>query len=360
MPVRPNLTAGPGLDAALPLLSVVMPVRNEGAFITRSLGSVVSQSYPADRVEIIVADGMSTDDTRPLVQEWARRDPRISLIDNPGRIVSTGINRAIAVARGTIIVRIDGHCEIAPDYLERCVHHLSMESSTIVGGIVTTIGQTPTAKAIALAMSSSFGVGNSAFRTGQLGAYIDTVAFPAYPRDILERAGPFDEELVRNQDDEYSYRLRKMGVRIKLAADIQSQYYSRTSLRRLCRQYFQYGYWKVRVMQKHARQMRPRQFAPPAFVAALLASAVVAPFQPWWALAFLTAVGGLYGAANLVAAVLTARHGAWEALPYLPAAFACLHVSYGAGFLLGLAKFWNRWGDVSSLPQTTVRPQILP
>lgn len=360
MSERPSVDAPPLSGAAPPFLSVVMPIRNEGGFIARSLGCVLEQTYPEDRFEVIVADGMSTDDTRAVVADLARRDPRIVLIDNPGRIVSTGINQAIAAAKGDIVVRIDGHCEIARDYLERCVHHLSMEPSTVVGGIVTTIGQTPTAKAIALAMSSPFGVGNSAFRTGQLDAYIDTVAFPAYPRRLLERAGPFDEELVRNQDDEYSYRLRKLGVRIKLAADITSTYYSRSSLWRLCKQYFQYGYWKVRVMQKHSRQMRPRQFAPPAFVASLALLLVLLPFFPVTALLLLTAVAGTYLVANVVASVATARHGEWEALPYLPAAFACLHVSYGAGFLVGLGRFWNRWRDGSTGARPTVRTQGLP
>lgn len=360
MSERPSVAAPILSGERPPFLSVVMPIRNEGGFIARSLGCVLEQTYPGDRFEVIVADGMSTDDTRSVVATLARRDPRIILIDNPGRIVSTGINRAIAAAKGDIVVRIDGHCEIARDYLERCVHHLSIEPSTVVGGIVTTVGQTPTARAIALAMSSPFGVGNSAFRTGQLDAYIDTVAFPAYPRRLLERAGPFDEELVRNQDDEYSYRLRKLGVRIKLAPDITSTYYSRSSLWRLCKQYFQYGYWKVRVMQKHSRQMRPRQFAPPAFVATLALLLVLLPLFPLPALVLLTAVAGTYLVANAVASVLTARGGGWEALPYLPAAFACLHVSYGAGFLVGLAKFWNRWREASTGAQSTMRPQGLP
>lgn len=355
----PELPNSPPPTTAAPFLSVVMPIRNEGAFIARSLGSVMTQTYPADRYEVIVADGMSTDDTRDVVRAWAARNSRIVLVDNPGRIVSTGINRAIAVARGEIVVRIDGHCEIAPTYLERCVHHVSREPGIVVGGIVTTVGQTPTAKAIALAMSSPFGVGNSAFRTGQLDAYIDTVAFPAYPRELLDRAGPFDEELVRNQDDEYSYRLRKMGVRIKLAGDITSTYYSRSSLSRMCRQYFQYGYWKVRVMQKHSRQMRPRQFAPPAFVVSLVLLVVLLPFAPTLALSLLGLVGGLYLMATLAASLATARGGGWEALPYLPPAFAGLHLSYGAGFLVGLFKFWNRWGDASSMPAASVRSQPL-
>jgi hypothetical protein len=178
---------------------------------------------------------------------------------------------------------------------------------------------------------------------------VDTIAFPAYTRDIVKRVGLFDEELVRNQDDDYNYRLRKIGAKVLLAADVRSRYYSRSSLRSLWRQYFQYGYWKVRVMQKHPLQMRPRQFVPPLFVAALLLSLAAAPFSfifgAWFALPCgLTA--GSYALANLLAsASITARRRYWSLFLLLPIAFAILHVSFGLGFLVGLLKFRNRWGD---------------
>jgi hypothetical protein len=153
--------------------------------------------------------------------------------------------------------------------------------------------------------------------------------------------------LVRNQDDEYNYRLRGLGVRLLLAADVRSRYFSRASLGRLWRQYFEYGYWKVRVLQKHPRQMRPRQFAPPALALALTGGAILAiawpPVQGVW-LAAATA----YLLANLLASVWAAAHRGWKYVGLLPLIFACLHFGFGFGFLTGCFAFWNRWGDTSS------------
>jgi hypothetical protein len=239
---------------------------------------------------------------------------------------------------------VDGHCEIAPDYVRRCVEHLQNEGVDGVGGPCETLGVTYVAQVVAAAMSTPFGVGNSAFRTMPRKTMLtDTIAFPAYTRAALDKAGPFDEELVRNQDDEYNYRLRKLGARLLLACDVRSRYYSRNSLRSLWRQYFQYGYFKVRVLQKHALQMRVRQFVPPVFVIALLLALGAAPFTPLgrYALALVT---GLYLVANLGASVWTARMKGLRLFPLLPLAFATLHLSYGLGFLSGLVKFWNRWG----------------
>jgi GT2 family glycosyltransferase len=276
--------------------------------------------------------------------------PRVHLIDNARRIAPTALNAAIARARGEIIVRVDGHCEIERDYVRRCVDHLRNEGVDGVGGPLQTIGESFVARGIAVAMSSTFGVGDSAFRTvSNKTMLVDTIAFPAYTRDIVERVGLFDEELVRNQDDDYNYRLRKIGAKVLLASDVRSRYYSRSSLRSLWRQYFQYGYWKVRVMQKHPRQMRPRQFVPPLFVAALLLSLAAAPlsfiFGAWFAWLFVLAPGS-YALVNLAVSVLiTVKRRDWPLFWLLPIAFAILHVSFGLGFLVGLLKFRNRWGD---------------
>ena len=327
-----------------PLVSVIMPVRNEAAYIERSLGAVLAQEYPADRLEILVVDGMSGDGTREAVLAHAAADPRIRLLDNPAGIVPPGLNIGIGRARGEIIVRVDGHCEIAPDYVRRCVEHLlaGHDGAPVeaVGGPIETIGETAEAEAIALAMSSWFGVGGSAFRTiKDRPLLVETVAFPAYRRATLQRLGPFDEELVRNQDDEYNYRLLKSGGRILLSPDIRSRYYSRGSLRSLWRQYYQYGYWKVRVMQKHPRQMRSRQFVPPAFVAGLAGSAALGMvFRPFRAL--LGVVLTLYLAANVVASLSLGR----EHAPRLLVIHPILHLSYGLGFLVGLVHFAGRFG----------------
>ncbi len=340
----------PATDDAgdLPLLSAILPIRNEARYITRSLNAVLAQDYPSDRIEIIVVDGMSDDGSREIVWSIQALNPNVQLIDNPRLIVPTGMNAAMARARGEIFVRIDGHCEIERDYFRRCVEHLQNDGVDGVGGPVETVGETELAGIIAAAMSSRFGVGDSAFRTVKDRTMLaDTVAFPAYTRSIVERVGPYDEELVRNQDDDYNYRLRKIGAKVLLAVDVRSRYYSRDTIRSLWRQYFQYGYWKVRVMQKHPRQMQPRQFVPFLFVAALLLSLLATPFSAIGAWAF-GLTGGSYIITNLATSFLVARQQNMPLSWPLPVIFSTLHVSYGLGFLIGLVKFWNRWGDTEN------------
>ena len=198
-------------------------------------------------------------------------------------------------------------------------------------------------------MSSRFGVGDSAFRMGvKEPRFADTVPFPAYPKATLAAAGPYDEELIRNQDDEYNYRIRGSGGQLLLDPRLRSRYYSRGSLGRLFRQYRQYGLWKVRVLQKHPRQMSVRQFAPSALIVALIGGVLLALVMPGlWPVPLL--IGGSYVAANLLASVGVALDRGIRLLPALPAAFAALHFGYGLGFLFGLFRFWNRWGDRSSL-----------
>jgi len=337
----------------LPLVSILMPVRNERDFIERSLGAVLAQDYPSDRVEILVVDGMSTDGTRQYIETVAadRPDLSIRLLDNPQKIVATALNIGTREARGEILLRIDGHCEIEGNHVQRCVELLSdsRQAPAGVGGPVESVSSTVAGAAIAAAMSSRFGVGGSAFRVGVTEPRLaDTIPFPAYPKATLVAAGPYDEELIRNQDDEYNYRIRGYGGQLLLDPDLRSRYYSRTSLGRLWRQYRQYGFWKVRVLQKHPRQMSARQFAPAALIAALLGGGVLALFvPPLWPVPLL--IGGLYLAANLLASVGVALDQGVRLLPALPAAFAALHFGYGLGFLFGLFRFWNRWGDRSTL-----------
>jgi glycosyltransferase involved in cell wall biosynthesis len=338
-------TPRPDADAGLPLVSVIMPIRNEAGFITRSLGAVQTQDYPRERIEILVVDGASTDATRAIVLEASRTDPRVRLFDNPAGIVATGMNRALPEARGDVVVRVDGHCEIAPDYVRRCAAHLAGGDAEGVGGSLETVGEGSVARAIAVAMSSPFGVGNSAFRTRQGETrLVDTVPFPAYRRETLQRAGPYDEELVRNQDDEYNFRIRRLGGRILLAADVHSRYHSRTSLASLWRQYFQYGYFKVRVMQKHPLQMRARHFVPAVFVSATAALAIGAAVWPP-ARVILAVLLGLYACAGLAAAWRAASGDRRAPLPVVWLCFPILHFAYGSGFLWGLLRFAGRWGD---------------
>lgn len=331
---------------SFPFVTLIMPIRNEGAFIAHSLGSVCAQDYPHERMELLIADGMSTDETRDVITCVTAAYPRISVtvLDNPEMIVPTGMNIALARAKGEIIVRLDGHTIVAPDYVRECVAALERSGASNVGGRMDPVSERTFGQAVAMATSSPFGVGGARFHYSHLEEWVDTVYMGAWPRDVFQRVGFFDEELVRNQDDELNYRLLSQGGKILLSPRIKSLYHNRSTHVALWRQYLQYGYWKVRVMQKHPLQMRPRQFVPPLFVSVLLLSLLTVP---WLAVGrwMFCLVAACYTIANLGASVLTARKGNWRLLPLLPVTFFILHFAYGFGFLMGLARFWNRWRD---------------
>ena len=333
------------MESSTRKITVILPVRNEGNYISAALDAVLAQDFPLDQMEILVADGISTDDTREIISQYQQKHPNIILVDNPGRIVPTGMNIAIRQAQGEVIIRVDGHCVIAPDYVSNCVKHLTEDGVDGVGGPMESIGETPLAETIAVAMSSPFGVGNSAFRTNTgKTKLVDTVPFPAYTREIIQIAGWYDEELVRNQDDEYNYRIRELSGKLLLAEDVRSKYYSRGSFKKLWKQFFQYGFYKIRVLQKHPGQMSARQFIPPLFVLSLLFSLILAIFVSWGWVALLT-ITGVYITANLIASAIPSAKKGWKHFIQLPVAFGIIHVSYGSGFLAGFVKFWNRWKD---------------
>jgi glycosyltransferase involved in cell wall biosynthesis len=329
-----------------PTVTVIMPVRNEAAFIERSLGAVLDQDYPAELMEVLVADGMSDDGTRVAVADLARAHPdhTVEIVDNPGQIVPTGLNAALERSSGQVIVRVDGHCVIAPDYVTQCVTALADSGADSVGGRMDPVGSGAVAEAIALATSSPFGVGDSLFHYAEGEHWVDSVFLGAWPRKVFDRVGMFDPELVRNQDDEFNYRLRSQGGRILLTDRIRSRYYNRSSLRKVFRQYRQYGMWKVRVLQKHPRQMSTRHFVPPAFVVGLVGGAALAPASRVVRRLWLAGVGTWLLAA-LGVSTWIARRAGWRHLPVLPAVFAALHTGYGAGFLAGLVRFRRRWHD---------------
>jgi succinoglycan biosynthesis protein ExoA len=341
--------------ADYPFVSVIMPIRNEARYIGWSLRAVLAQDYPADRMELLIVDGMSDDGTRAAIrqvigsEEQQQAGWRITLYDNPSRAVPAALNIGLRHARGAVIIRVDGHCEIPPDYVRRSVEALYLVGADCAGGPIATVGETIVARGIALAQSSAFGVGGSAFRTGRRQAgYVDTLAFGAYRREVFDRIGGFDEELVRNQDDELNFRLIQSGGTIWLDPAIQSVYYSRASLRGLWRQYYQYGLYKVRVIQKRGGVAAWRHLVPAGFILCLLASLLLALVsgRRGWALA----AAGPYGLANGVASIWAARRG-WPALPLLPFAFLTMHVAYGLGFLAGLWR-WRAALHILCKPDT--------
>lgn len=334
-------------DTSNPFVSVIMPVYNEGNFIRRSLGALVNQTYPQDRMEIILADGMSKDNTRELIKEIASEsNVSVRLIDNTKQIAPAGLNRALGIAKGDVIVRIDGHTIVEADYVSESVEALKRTDAANVGGKMNAVSEGLVGNSITLATSSRFGIGNARFHYSDREEYVDTVYLGAWPRRIFEQYGLFNEELVRNQDDEFNYRIRANGEKILLSPKIKSRYYSRSSFKSLWRQYFQYGYWKVRVLQMHPKQMSPRQFVPAAFVLSLILTFILSLLAPVGIWAFLAVISS-YLIANIAASFLTAKtHLAL--IPMISLSFAILHFSYGFGFLLGVFSFAGHWFKAKS------------
>lgn len=325
-----------------PLVSVILPVYNEGNFILRSLGALLDQTYPKDRMEIILADGMSTDNTRELARQIASGSTiPVSFVENPKKIAPSGLNLALKTAKGQIIVRVDGHTIVEPDYVSECVDALQRTGAANAGGRMNAVSEGFVGQAIAIATSSRFGIGNARFHYADTEEYVDTVYLGAWPKEVFDRYGLFNEELVRNQDDEFNYRLRAGGEKILLSPRIKSIYYNRSSFKSLWRQYFQYGYWKVRVLQMHPRQMSLRQFVPLVFVMTLIVTAILSLITPFGWIIF-AGVILIYLVANLTATIIACKTKA-SLLPMVSLSFTILHLSYGFGFLLGVFSFVGYW-----------------
>jgi len=324
----------------LPMVTVVVPMRNEEGFIGKCLDSLIQQDYPVDRMEVLVVDGRSEDASRAIVLEKSLKHSFIRLLNNPKRITPAALNIGIRNAVGDVIIRLDAHHFAARDFISKNVAYLLKTGADCVGGPICTISQSFIGRAISLAVSCPFGVGDALFRYSQKEQCVDTVANPGYPREVFDRIGFFDEELIGAEDDEFNYRLRAYGGRILLCPQIRTWYNCRDSLRKLWQQYCQYGYMKVRVLQKHPRQMRWRQFAPPTFVVSLLSGLGLSLLGIFWPLAL---IAGSYLMANLVVSLWVAGQSGLRYLAVLPIAFIILHISYGTGFLIGLFRFANRW-----------------
>lgn len=323
-----------------PTFTVIMPIRNEAERIESTLRSVLAQDLDHDRMEVLVVDGRSEDATRDVVRSVAADDSRVRLLDNPEGIVPTAMNRGLAEARGSVIVRVDGHCALPPDYLRRCEALLASTTADCVGGMIESRpgDDGVVARAIALAMASRFGTGAGFRIGGGAPGPVDTLAFGAYRREVFDRIGTFDEELVRNQDDELNLRLTRAGGVIWMDPSLRSQYWTRADLRGLWRQYFQYGVFKVRVAQKHRGVASWRHLVPLSLVLALVASAGVAlATRRRWPLVL---VAGPYVGATMAAAIATGRQDP-PTIAVLPACFACLQLSYGTGWLAGIWR-WRR------------------
>lgn len=317
-----------------PFVSIIVPALNEERRISECISALLRQSYARNLVEILVADGGSADRTRQIVLEASDRDHRVRLLDNPSGKTPSALNIGIGAAMGSVICRMDGHAIPADDYVEKCIAVLRETGAWCVGGRMEKVGSTSVGSAIALASTSRFGVGNSAFHYATTPREVESVFLGCWPREVFERIGRFDPDLVRNQDDELSYRIRQAGGTIWFDPSIQVRYFSRDSLRRVFSQHRQYGRWKIRVFQRHPGAIRWRHMVPGALVGSLGVGLFGPVFAPAGYLAL--AAVGTYAAATAVVVERLRSGNPNVHRADLAGAFAAMHLGYGIGLWQGL------------------------
>jgi succinoglycan biosynthesis protein ExoA len=316
-------------------VTIVMPVRNEEKFIENCLRSILENDYSKEKLEILIVDGNSTDRTKEIIQNISTKFPFIRILDTTARVHGEAMNIGIQQARGDIIIRMDAHTLYASDYITQCVHLLLTTAAANVGGVQFAVGHNFITQSIALATMSRFGAGNAHFRYSKKEQWVDTVYLGAWKKETLEKLGGFNSRWSVNEDYEINYRLREMGGKILLSPKIQCKYYVRSTIYRLMRQYFRYGYGKVRTILKHPKSTKIRQIIPPIFVLAMILSIVFA-FQGYYWGIFLPI---FYILMNLYFSVrITSQHGL-KYLCSLPFIFTLIHFSWGLGFWIGLPKF---------------------
>lgn len=326
-------------------LSIIILLRNEEQFVAKCLDSVLAQVGQRSDVEILCVDGASTDRTADIVREYTRRDPRMKLVPNPRKITPVAMNLGIRQSTGDKIVFLGGHAQYAEDYLATCEEVIERTGADVVGGLMKTmpINNTSIGRAIATATTSSFGVGNAAFRVGASEeCEVDTVAYGCYRRSLFEKFGLFDERLVRNQDIELNTRFRRNGARILFSPKIRLTYFNRATFAGIRQQAYHNGMWNVYTLCLVGGGMRIRHFVPLGFVISLAGLVCLSVIWPVFTLLLAAEMLAYLSAATLAAYKAVAQERLSRLLVVW--AYLNLHISYGVGSLVGLLTAPFRFG----------------
>ncbi|WP_030191444.1 glycosyltransferase family 2 protein [Streptomyces violaceorubidus] len=315
-------------DVRLPAVSVIMPVLNEERHLRGAVRAILAQEY-AGEMEVVIAVGPSTDRTEEIAAELVREDPRVHTVPNPTGRTPAALNAAIRASRHPVVVRVDGHGMLSPNYIATAVRLLEETGAQNVGGVMHAEGDNAWEDAVAAAMTSKIGVGNAAFHTGGEAAPAETVYLGVFRREALERQGGYNEEFVRAQDWELNFRIREAGGLIWFSPELKVSYRPRPSVRALAKQYRDYGRWRHVVARYHSGSINLRYLAPPAAVCAIAAGVVVgAVLTPWGFV-----VPGGYLAAILAGSLPAGKGLGPKARVRIPVALATMHMSWGWGFL---------------------------
>ena len=316
------------------VVSVIIPVLNEEKYIAACLNSILEQDFNKENMEILIADGGSTDNTRAIVDKFISDYPElIRILENKGRIQSCAMNVGIANARGKYIMRLDAHADYAEDYISKCVHYLDTTDADNVGGVAETKAHTVTGKAISKMLSSPFGVGNSQFRTGGESGYVDTVPFGCFRKEVFEKLGGFNEDLARNEDNEINHRIISNGGKVYLASDIHFTYYCRETVKDICKMAYENGKWTIIASRLIPGAMRLRHFIPFIFVLSLFVLSI-GSFLTKYAFYLLLMDLGAYFLCDLFFSCKIASCFS-EALRLI-ILHLVFHISYGVGSFKGI------------------------
>ncbi|RPJ22816.1 MAG: glycosyltransferase family 2 protein [Chloroflexi bacterium] len=320
-----------------PRVSIIIPCYNEQSTIRLLLEALRAQTYPRAEMEVIIADGLSTDGTRAAIAAFQRDFPdlHVCIVENMKHSIPSGANRAIEASRGEIIIRLDGHSTPYPDYVENSVKAHEEVRGDNVGGVweIRPGAETWIAKSIAVAAAHPLGVGDALYRHAKYAAEVDTVPFGSFRRALIEQVGFFDESLLANEDYEFNARVRKSGGKIWLDSSIRSVYFARSTLLELIRQYWRYGFWKWRMLRRYPDTLRWRQALPPLFLLSLISLAILSIFIPF---ARILLAAEIFFYFSIM--ILAGSHAAFQRrqaylIPGLPLAIAAMHLSWGSGFL---------------------------
>lgn len=321
------------------LVSIIVPVYNEEKYLNDVFTSLENQDYPHEFTEVIFVDGNSEDKSIDILNNYAQTKNNILIFSNPQKIVPISMNIGIKNAKGKYIVRLDSHSKYNNDYVSKCIEALEKTGADNVGGAIRLIGDNSVQKAIKLATTCKFGIGNSGFHFEDYQGYVDTVYLGAYKKDVFDRIGYYDEQLVRNQDDELNYRLTKSGGKIFMSNQIISYYYPRPSLKKLWTQYYEYGYWKVRVIQKHKFPASIRHLVPGLFVISIILGLLLSLYKGL-GLIILIPLFITYTPLLIYFTVSQCLKHKFYNFFLVASIFLILHFSYGTGFLKGIFDFY--------------------